>query len=270
MKILVATGNPHKLEEIQAIFDACRQEARQTTDADASVDVNIGQEATDRDDEIGIDDLPITLCTLSDVPDGDAIAEPVEDQLTFEGNAVLKARHYARATNMWTLADDSGLEVDALGGEPGVRSARYAGAAGPRADIDLANNRLLLERLGGTPADYRTARFVCAMALVSPTPLLENSIFKGALPADIEADDILALVRGTVEGRILLPEEAADPTQPQRGRGRNGFGYDPLFLVPELGQTTAELPPNEKNRRSHRGNASRLMWQRLMQLRAYL
>ncbi len=168
------------------------------------------------------------------------IDEPVEDQPTFEGNAVLKARHYAQASGMTCLADDSGLEVDALGGEPGVRSARYAGVAGGRDVADPANNALLLERLGEMPTEQRTARFVCVMALAEPS------------------GEVLATERGTIEGRIIGPNEAS--------RGKNGFGYDPLFVVPELGKTSAELSAEHKNRISHRGAASRLMYERLREI----
>lgn len=205
MHILIATSNPHKQVEIQQV----------------------------------ISDPMITFMTLRDL--GRTIAEPVEDQPTFEGNAALKARYYAKATGMVCLADDSGLEVDALGGDPGVRSARYSGVEGPREVVDPANNRLLLERLSDTPAERRTARFVCAMALVG------------------FGDDPI-VVRGTVEGRILTQGEVADPARPERGRGTNGFGYDPLFLIAARNRTTAELSPDDKNAISHRGNAARLMW----------
>jgi len=211
MRIVLASSNPHKLSEIRATFDTCG-------------------------------DLNIALLSLAE--GGINAPEPVEDGQTFEANAILKARYYAAAAGMLCLADDSGLEVDALGGEPGVRSARYAGIEGPRDVVDPANNRLLLERLGETPAERRTARFVCAMALC-------------------EADRTLAVVRGTVEGRILLREEAGPEG---KGRGQNGFGYDPLFLLPQRGQTTAELSPAEKNAVSHRGQAARLMWEQIRKL----
>lgn len=165
------------------------------------------------------------------------LAEPVEDGETFAANARLKALYYARAAGRWCLADDSGLAVDALGGAPGVRSARYAADACPpdaaQSQIDRANNAKLLERLHGVPDEQRTARFVCHLALADPNGLL------------VEAS-------GTVEGRI--------GHQP---RGSNGFGYDPLFFVPDLGCTTAELPPEEKNRISHRGKAVRQFARRL-------
>lgn len=132
---------------------------------------------------------------------------------------------------MWALADDSGLAVDALGGEPGVLSARYAGDECPvgadREAVDQANNAKLLRRLQGVPNEKRTARFICHLALADE---------KGIL---LEAS-------GAVEGRI-----AHAPA------GENGFGYDPLFFVPELGCTTAELSSKEKNRISHRGKAVR-------------
>lgn len=167
------------------------------------------------------------------------LAEPVEDGETFAANARLKALYYARATGQWCLADDSGLAVDALGGSPGVRSARYAAdACAPGAaqgQIDHANNARLLEQLRGVPDEKRTARFICHLALADPDGLL------------IEAS-------GTVEGRIG-----------HQMRGCNGFGYDPLFFLPELGCTTAELPPQEKNRISHRGAAVRRFARRLKQ-----
>ncbi len=220
MRILLATSNPHKLGEIRAIFDAC---------ADAALEQGEGA-ALKRIDLIGFDAIKLT------------IAKPAEDQPTFEANATLKARYYASATGMLCLADDSGLEVDALGGAPGVRSARYAKLTGSRGDVDAANNRLLMQNLRGVPVEKRTARFVCAMALCRPS----------------DTGEPLALVRGAVEGRILTDGEAGDEA---RGRGDNGFGYDPLFYVPELGKTAGELAPDHKNRISHRGNAARRMWQ---------
>lgn len=132
---------------------------------------------------------------------------------------------------MWALADDSGLAVDALGGEPGVLSARYAADECPadagREAIDQANNGKLLRRLRDVPNEKRTARFICHLALADEKGILLEAC-------------------GEVEGRI-----AHAPA------GENGFGYDPLFFVPELGCTTAELSPKEKNRISHRGKAAR-------------
>ncbi len=222
-QLLIATGNPHKVEEIRAIF------AAQAGGTDS------------RGTGIGVE-----LLTLADLDT--AIPEAVEDCPTFEDNAEKKARHYAAASGLMCLADDSGLEVDALGGDPGVRSARYAGVTGPRAQVDLANNRKLLELLRDVPIPQRTARFVCAMVLCDPTA-------------------VLASVRGTVEGRMLTEHETEDASQPERGRGGQGFGYDPLFLVSELGMTTAQLPPEHKNRISHRGAACRLMWEHLCRLK---
>lgn len=152
---------------------------------------------------------------------------------TFVENALLKARHAARVSGLPAIADDSGLEVDALQGAPGVYSARYAGEPSD----DAANNAKLLQALKGVPAVQRTARFVSALALLrhadDPTP-------------------VLAL--GTWPGLIL-----------DAPRGANGFGYDPLFWVPSLGKTSAELAPALKNRVSHRGRAMRAL---VKQLRA--
>ncbi len=168
-------------------------------------------------------DLPVKLLTLDEFP---AMAEPAEDGDTFEANARLKAEHYARLSGVWSLADDSGLEVDALGGAPGVRSARYADSqAPPREDRDAANNARLLAELRDVPPERRTARFRCALALS-------------------DGRRIIAEARGVVEGVII-----------DDARGQNGFGYDPHFFMPEFGLTTAEMPPAQKNRISHRGRA---------------
>jgi len=161
------------------------------------------------------------------------LCEVVEDQPTFRGNAAKKAAAAAREKGLWALADDSGLEVDGLGGAPGVHSARFAGAHGD----DRANNALLLERLAGTRE--RGARFVCALALARP-------------------DGSLALeVTGEARGQML-----AGP------RGGGGFGYDPLFLFtepgfPESGRSFAELSRAQKARVSHRGRALRELARRL-------
>ena len=150
--------------------------------------------------------------------------EAVEDGETFVENAILKARHAARHTGLPALADDSGLVVPALGGAPGVHSARYAGRHGD----DAANNRRLLEVLDEQPGIDRRAHFYCAMALFhgpeDPAPLVATGRWHGAI--------------------------AAAP------RGEGGFGYDPLFLVPDRGCTSAELSPELKNRLSHRGRAA--------------
>jgi XTP/dITP diphosphohydrolase len=144
---------------------------------------------------------------------------------TFEANARQKALGYARATGRWALADDSGLEVDCLGGKPGVRSSRWGGEEGN----DLLNNETLLKALAGRPKEAWTARYRCVMALASP-------------------EKVLAVTEGTCEGRIT-----------DRPAGANGFGYDPYFLVPEHGCTMAELPMETKNRLSHRGRALEAM-----------
>lgn len=153
---------------------------------------------------------------------------PVEETgATFLENASLKASGYARQLHAWSLADDSGLEVDALDGSPGVSSARWATLHGA-GEGDADNNRLLLRQLDGVPDDRRTARFVCVLALADPD------------------GGIILTATGTVEGRIL-----------RSPRGASGFGYDPLFLIDSLGKTTAELSPEDKHRISHRGKALR-------------
>lgn len=198
--ILLATSNPHKVEEVRATL------------APAGVEVVSLAEA-------GIDAEP-----------------PAEDQPTFAGNAALKARYYARVAVRPCLADDSGLEVDALDGAPGVRSARFAGVEGDRAAVDRANNRLLVERLAGVPFEGRTARFVCVMVLA-------------------EGAGVLAEARGVLEGHIV-----------DEPRGRHGFGYDPHFWLADRGCTVAELPPEQKNAISHRGRAALRMLEQIKRL----
>ena len=180
-------------------------------------------------------DLPLRVAGLRDL---DEIEPPVEDGATFADNAGIKALGYARATGHWCLADDSGLVVDALGGAPGVCSARYAADDAPagaeRNEIDAANTARLLRELHGVPTRDRTARFVCHLALAdSRRILLETS--------------------GAVEGLIT-----------DSPRGRNGFGYDPVFFIPRLGRTAAELSADEKNAISHRGKAVRRFVEILM------
>lgn len=150
-------------------------------------------------------------------------SDPEENAETFEGNARIKARAAHEVSGRAVLADDSGLEVDALQGEPGVRSARYAGVHGD----DAANNRKLLEKLAGIPDAERTARFVCALVFV-------------------DEDGAELTARGTVEGRIGYEE-----------KGTEGFGYDPLFLPDDFGgsRTFAEVSQSEKTAISHRGRA---------------
>ena len=185
-RLLIATSNTGKLREIHAVL--------------ADLDVQLA-----------------TLDEFGDLPDA------VEDGLTFEDNAKKKALHYAERTGLWTLADDSGLEVDALGRRPGVNSARFAGAPQDAA----VNNAKLIACLRDVPPEKRTARFRCAVAVAG-------------------GGRIVATASGVIEGVII-----------DEPRGRNGFGYDPHFLLPELGLTTAELEPEHKNRISHRGQALR-------------
>ncbi len=225
LSIVVASGNPHKVEEIRAVCAQCAGEKSSRT----------------------IPPSPLNVQWLSLQDLGGAFPEAVEDGDTFEANAVKKALHYAALTGRMVLADDSGLEVDALGGHPGVYSARYAGVSGARKVVDMENNKKLLRKLEGVPMDRRTARFVCTMALV-------------------QGREVMVTVRGTVEGRILLPTECANPNEPWRGRGSNGFGYDPLFFHDDSDCTTAELTAEAKNAISHRGRATRLLWAQLQRL----
>ena len=193
--LTIATSNPHKVEEIAAVLGP-----------------------------LGVRCVPLGR---TDIP------EPEEDGATFEENARIKAVAYARALGTTVLADDSGLEVDALGGAPGVHSARYAALGSNRAERDAANNAKLLRALESVPDERRTARFVCVLAVARAD-------------GSIEAE-----ARGHFEGRIG-----------HALRGANGFGYDPL-LVLEDGRTSAELSSDEKNARSHRGNALRALVARL-------
>jgi XTP/dITP diphosphohydrolase len=167
-------------------------------------------------------DLPVRLQSLADFPGAPQVAEDAE---SYEENALHKALTLARWSGCATLADDSGLEVDALGGAPGVHSARYAG---PEQDSD-ANIRKLLGALADKPPAERCARFRCVIAVACP-------------------DEATLVVEGTCAGRIV-----AAP------RGRRGFGYDPVFLYPPAGLTFAEMPPKLKDRVSHRAAA----WARL-------
>jgi XTP/dITP diphosphohydrolase len=165
-----------------------------------------------------LSDLELTVVSLDDV----GISWEVEESgQTFRDNAILKATTYARAANLLTLADDSGLEVDALGGLPGVHTARFGGEGLSAED----RYRLLLRKLDGLPQESRRARFRCVVALAAP-------------------DSLLATSEGTVEGRIAFTPS-----------GNGGFGYDPVFYVVEAGKTMAELPAPVKNRISHRGRA---------------
>lgn len=188
-RIVFATGNENKMKEIRMILE------------------DLGMEILSMK-EAGVD------------------MEIVEDGMSFEENAQIKARAVARTlTNDIVLADDSGLEIDYLDKAPGIYSARFAGED---TSYDI-KNRILLDRLEGVPSEERTARFVCAVAAVFP-------------------DGTVSTVRGVIEGQIA-----------QEAEGENGFGYDPIFYVPEYGCTTAQMTPEQKNELSHRGKAIRAM-----------
>jgi XTP/dITP diphosphohydrolase len=162
--------------------------------------------------------LPFVVVSPADLGIHEA---PEETGTTFIENAILKARHYARRSGRLTVADDSGLAVDALDGGPGLYSSRFGGEGATDAD----RNRLLLEKLKGVPTERRVARFTSAVAAA-------------------RGDELLFQTVATVEGRIA-----------EAPRGANGFGYDPLFFYPALGRTFGELPPEAKARVSHRGQA---------------
>ena len=195
MKLLVATRSPGKAHEIRELFAG----------------------------------LPFELAFPSDrflerLPD----EADLESGASYVENAVAKARYFATRAGLPTVADDSGLEVDALDGAPGSRSARWSGVEGPGADA--ANNRLLLEKLAGIPEEQRTARYRCVVAFLS-------------VPSGVPE-----IVEATCEGFVL-----AEP------RGSGGFGYDPLFFCTELQMTFGEAPPGAKHRVSHRGRAFRAL-----------
>lgn len=190
LRLLVATTNPGKIREFRELLGEYRHEWSD-------------------------------LSAHRDIPAAEETGE------TFIENACLKATYYAKALGTWTVADDSGLEVDALGGRPGVYSARWA-EMNDAGKGDRDNNALLLRQLAEVPDEQRTARFVCVLALADPQ------------------GQIVMTARDTVEGRVIHEE-----------RGSNGFGYDPLFFVQDFGKTTAELPSDQKHRISHRGKALR-------------
>lgn len=167
-------------------------------------------------------DLPVRLLSLADVAD---VPDAVEDGDTFEENALKKARHYLAATGRACLADDSGLEVDALGGAPGVYSARFAGEQGN----DAQNNAKLLQELAAVPDEQRTARFRCVLVFLD------------------------------TDGRTLVADGACEGRIGHEARGEHGFGYDPLFRLAGGERAMAELTMTEKNAISHRGNAVRQM-----------
>jgi XTP/dITP diphosphohydrolase len=197
-KILVATTNPGKVAELQAMLD-----------------------------------LDVNWLTLADFPN---IPEVKEDGTTFIENARKKAAGYAIATGLWTIADDSGLAIDVLDGAPGIESARFSGEKDEdRTLIDHKNIAKVLKLLKDVPTEKRTARFVCSLCFACPEPV------EGA-----SHDQILIETQGTLEGLITDKEI-----------GQNGFGYDPVFFIPHLKKTVAQLTREEKNAISHRGNAIR-------------
>ncbi|MBX3402455.1 MAG: hypothetical protein KF699_03485 [Phycisphaeraceae bacterium] len=241
--IVLATANPHKVAELRAIFAA------------AGISV------------IGLNDLP-----RESLP-SDGLREPEETGTTFEANATIKALSYAAQTGRACLADDSGIEIDALARadgtpRPGVISSHYSTdgreTGMSRAERDAANNARVLRELEGVPPERRTARFVCVMVLAGPsqsgstksterdTKGTENAAAGAGRDACPTGCKVLATSRGTFEGRIGTP--------PQVPAGTNGFGYDPLFLVaPGFERTGAELSGEEKNRMSHRARAAAAM-----------
>lgn len=192
MKLIAATRNRGKLEEIAQILAQ----------------------------------FPFSIISMTEAGVTDDIEETGS---SFEENALIKAKKVWETTGEIVLADDSGLEVDYLGGAPGVYSARYAGEGA----LDADRNRKLLDALAGVPADKRSARFVCAIAVVFP-----------------DGKDVV--VRGTCEGMIAFEPE-----------GSGGFGYDPLFYIPSLGSTIAQMDHEMKNSISHRGNALRKLAEKL-------
>ena len=177
--------------------------------------------------------LGLTLLSQSEFFVRHGTDEAAETGMSFVENAIIKARHACKITNLPAIADDSGLEVDALDGAPGIRSARYAGVSGP--GVDAANNAKLLNALQEVPEKERRARFRCAVVFMrwahDPMPLICQAAW---------------------EGRILLA-----------GIGDNGFGYDPLFYLPEQRCSSAQLPSVVKNRLSHRGQALRRLIEEL-------
>lgn len=189
MKILVATTNPGKMKELSQMLDA-----------------------------------DIQWLSLADFP---GIKEVEEDGKTFAENARKKALGYAKQTGLWTIADDSGLMVDALDGEPGVKSARFSGENDKnRGLLDHKNMQKVLDLLKNVPYEKRTARFVCCLCLADP-------------------GEILLEAQGKLEG--IITEKPA---------GTDGFGYDPIFFAPSLSKTVAQLQSAEKNKISHRGQAA--------------
>jgi XTP/dITP diphosphohydrolase len=183
---------------------------------------------------IGSANIDVEWLGLNDFPN---VPEVAEDGETFAENARKKALGYAKATGLWAIADDSGLVIDALNGAPGVKSARFSGEKEiDRSLLDHKNMEKVLQLLEGTPKTKRTCRFVCNLCLAS-------------------AQEILLETQGFLEGYIT--EEKI---------GENGFGYDPIFFVPKLNKTVAQLSAEEKNAISHRGNAIRKLKPKLMEM----
>ncbi len=191
-----------------------------------------GNEGKMREIRMVLADLGVTVLSMKEAGVQMDIAE---DGVTYEENAVIKAKALMEVTGKLTLADDSGLEVDYLNKEPGVYSARYLGEETPYS----IKNKVLIERLAGVPDEKRTARFISAIAAVYPDGTIET-------------------VRASIEGRIGYEE-----------KGSNGFGYDPIFYIPEYGRTSGELSLEEKNKISHRGKALRLMKEKLIQSKLF-
>ncbi|HET9109907.1 MAG TPA: RdgB/HAM1 family non-canonical purine NTP pyrophosphatase [Ktedonobacterales bacterium] len=187
-RLVIATTNPHKVDEFRQLLA----------------------------------EAPYTLTSLSELGISQDVPETGD---TFAENAVIKARAYAELSGLLTLADDSGLEIDALEGAPGVLSARWAGSEVPYE----TRNRMLVERLAGLPDERRGARYRCSIAIALPPP-------RG----------LVGVVDGILEGRI-----AYEPA------GHGGFGYDPIFFVPEQGRTVGQMTPEEKHAISHRALAAR-------------
>jgi XTP/dITP diphosphohydrolase len=204
VKILAATRNPGKQREIRRILGP------------AKIDLVFPEDIW-----------------LRELSDGDSL----EAADSFEGNARRKAEYFVRLSSLPTFADDSGLEVFALGGAPGVRSKRFAGANGNDHEIDVANNAELLRRLAGAPESRRLARYRCVLVFLQSA---------GAVPT---------VCQGDCTGRIL-----------EAPRGNSGFGYDPLFLSDELKKTFGEATDEEKDSVSHRGRALRALVQSLSSL----
>jgi XTP/dITP diphosphohydrolase len=212
MKIVLATRNPDKIREIEAIM--------------GGIDVSL---------------------LRADAFDG--IPDVIEDGNTLEENALKKARAIRDFTGLCALSDDTGLEVDVLDGAPGVFSARYAGVDGGYE----ANNRKLLEDLSGVPQEKRTARFRCVMAFALAEEIADR-LHDSTAAAHTDVPDAL-VTEGILEGRITTEK-----------RGESGFGYDPIFEVPTLGQTLSEIGLEEKNRISHRYRALVEMRELLLRL----